>query len=254
LEEPPTSAGSKELIQHENVVCTPHLGASTVEAHVKVAEEIAQAFVALSNGRGLFGAVNGQAISQAIAPASQAWVKLCTSLGNLLAHLTPEAKELHVSLSLPGYDKPPSFVEAAIAIGFLARQVTNHPFNLVNAPLTAKQRGINVKVQLNPFSAISCSSVSLFTESNSNNVTGVVCCDEPALVEFCGDQLTQPLNLGLVGTSHLTAFKHENAANLWTWLPANSDKVIAVANGKRHVLLLSSEPVSVPNAVLTCPL
>ena len=45
------------LAKHPNVVATPHLGASTVEAQTRVAEDIAQQFVDLVQGKSLFGAV-----------------------------------------------------------------------------------------------------------------------------------------------------------------------------------------------------
>jgi len=217
---------------------------------VKVAEEVAQAFVALSNGRALLGAVNGHAAAQAIAPASQPWVKLCIALGKLLSQLTPDAKEFNVSLSVPGQEKPPSFIEAASSIGFLSNHVKNHTFNLINAPLTAKQMGVQVKVQVNPFS--SGAGISLFTESNKN-VTGVVCGEEPALTEFCGDRLAQPLSLTHQTGGHLYAVKRENAAQLWTWVASNADKVIAVSSGKQHVFLLASEQVQL-DAVFNCAL
>jgi phosphoglycerate dehydrogenase-like enzyme len=55
--EPPTN---RELIEHELVVATPHLGASTAEAQVKVAQEIAEAFLDAKRGSPLRGVVNQQ--------------------------------------------------------------------------------------------------------------------------------------------------------------------------------------------------
>ena len=49
---------SRELIEHELVVATPHLGASTAEAQVKVAQEIAQSFVDAKQGKPLQGVVS----------------------------------------------------------------------------------------------------------------------------------------------------------------------------------------------------
>ena len=46
-------------MEHIKVVGTPHLGASTVEAQLKVAQEIAQQFVAAVKGQGLGGVVCG---------------------------------------------------------------------------------------------------------------------------------------------------------------------------------------------------
>lgn len=55
-EEPPTNSS---LLQNKKVLCTPHLGASTKEAQVRVAEEVAQQFIELKNGaRKVHGAVN----------------------------------------------------------------------------------------------------------------------------------------------------------------------------------------------------
>lgn len=47
-QEPPTADVTKQLIQHPAVVATPHLGASTVEAQVRVAVEVAEQFIALT--------------------------------------------------------------------------------------------------------------------------------------------------------------------------------------------------------------
>ncbi|XP_070496821.1 D-3-phosphoglycerate dehydrogenase [Chironomus tepperi] len=47
-EEPPVSDITKKLIQHSKVVATPHLGASTKEAQIKVAVEVSEQFIALT--------------------------------------------------------------------------------------------------------------------------------------------------------------------------------------------------------------
>lgn len=47
-EEPPKSQVTKALINHPKVVATPHLGASTAEAQVRVAVEVAEQFIALN--------------------------------------------------------------------------------------------------------------------------------------------------------------------------------------------------------------
>lgn len=47
-EEPPKSDLLKKLISHPKIVPTPHLGASTSEAQVRVAVEVAEQFIALT--------------------------------------------------------------------------------------------------------------------------------------------------------------------------------------------------------------
>ena len=48
----------RSLVDHPAAVCTPHLGASTTEAQLKVAMEIAQQFVDAVQGKGLAGLVS----------------------------------------------------------------------------------------------------------------------------------------------------------------------------------------------------
>lgn len=47
-QEPPTNEITLKLIQHPKVVATPHLGASTGEAQIRVAVEVAEQFVVLA--------------------------------------------------------------------------------------------------------------------------------------------------------------------------------------------------------------
>lgn len=58
-EEPPTNPITLELIRHPNVIATPHLGASTGEAQVRVAVEVAEQFVALTGKSDIYTAVTG---------------------------------------------------------------------------------------------------------------------------------------------------------------------------------------------------
>jgi D-3-phosphoglycerate dehydrogenase len=64
VEEPPKSEYYKELLPHPKMVCTPHLGASTAEAQIRVAEEIGQQFVGFFKGTSLVGAINADAIKK----------------------------------------------------------------------------------------------------------------------------------------------------------------------------------------------
>ena len=53
----------RALLDHRGMVCTPHLGASTAEAQLKVAQEIAQQFVDAVQGKGLTGVVRSEVFS-----------------------------------------------------------------------------------------------------------------------------------------------------------------------------------------------
>ena len=85
FQEPPTNL---ELVKHPLVTSTPHLGASTIEAQSRVAEEIAQQFVDLAQGTSLFGAINAQALTNALSIETKPWIELGSSLGTIAATLT----------------------------------------------------------------------------------------------------------------------------------------------------------------------
>ena len=49
---------SFDLVKHPKTLCTPHLGASTTEAQLRVAREIAEQIVDAVNGKPMFGLVS----------------------------------------------------------------------------------------------------------------------------------------------------------------------------------------------------
>lgn len=57
--EPPTN---RRFVEHARVLSTPHLGASTREAQVRVAVEVAEQLVALVNGKSVWGCVNPETL------------------------------------------------------------------------------------------------------------------------------------------------------------------------------------------------
>ena len=59
-EEPPKNSA---LLESDKIICTPHLGASTVEAQKKVAEEIAMEFIAMAEGKTINGLVGDGCIT-----------------------------------------------------------------------------------------------------------------------------------------------------------------------------------------------
>ena len=64
-EEPPQD---RALVDHENVISCPHLGASTKEAQSRCGEEIAVQFVDMVKGKSLTGVINAQALTSDLSP------------------------------------------------------------------------------------------------------------------------------------------------------------------------------------------
>ncbi|KAK3786625.1 hypothetical protein RRG08_027583 [Elysia crispata] len=148
VEEPPKDY---TLAKHPNVVATPHLGASTVEAQTRVAEDIAQQFVDLVQGKSLFGAINAHALTNALSPDTQPWVHLGEKLGMLGSLLTKTLSLCNVEVMLygPTLQNAGAFMTASVMVGYLrTTRVDNgdllpHAPNMINSPVLSKHAGIN---------------------------------------------------------------------------------------------------------------
>jgi len=146
--EPPVGVGA-ELAKHKNVIATPHLGASTLEAQTRVAVEIAQQFVDLTNGTKLFGAINAAPIASTLDPKCRMWVRLARSLGAVISKLAcgnnnlggAEGMQLRVIGCGEALQKA-KYLLNAVLVGILDADEPNG-FNLINAPQFAKERCID---------------------------------------------------------------------------------------------------------------
>jgi D-3-phosphoglycerate dehydrogenase / 2-oxoglutarate reductase len=142
VEEPP---GATDLVKHPNVVATPHLGASTEEAQLRVALEIAQQVVAYLTTGTISNAVNVPSIPREVAPVLAPYLVLGRRLGQFLAQveaLEPKVIDVECSGEAAKLTVAP-IVNAALA-GLLERFFTTG-VNAVNAPLLAKDGGIEVR-------------------------------------------------------------------------------------------------------------
>lgn len=140
-EEPPHG---NPLLAHPRVVVTPHLGASTEEAQVSAAVDVAEQVVAVLQGQPARYAVNVPALRPEALAALAPYLKLAETLGRLLAQLDagPFGRlEISYSGELAGEDTAP--LRAAAVYGLL-REALPERLNLVNALLIARNRGLRV--------------------------------------------------------------------------------------------------------------
>lgn len=132
------------LLRNERVVATPHLGASTEEAQVNVALDVAEQILAVMDGRPARNAVNVPAISAEAYARLEPYLRLGRRIGKLLAQLAdgpPRAVAIAYSGELLALDAQP--VTRAVLVGLL-QPALEQPVNEVNAPLIAESRGIRL--------------------------------------------------------------------------------------------------------------
>ena len=129
---------------HPRVLATPHLGASTREAQVEVATEVARLVLACLRGEHVAGAVNApMRIPEEIAYL-EPYLRLGEHLGRALVQLTDarlDAVEVTYHGEVADHDTGP--VTAAVIKGLLA-PVSEERVNLINARHIARSRGLHV--------------------------------------------------------------------------------------------------------------
>ncbi|HEX3185093.1 MAG TPA: phosphoglycerate dehydrogenase [Pyrinomonadaceae bacterium] len=140
-EEPPPQ--DHRLLQLDQVIATPHLGASTTEAQEGVAFTVAEQMRDFFLTGVLRGAVNVPAISVKEFNVMQPYVALGESLGRFQAQLVEQAvTEVRIEFAGEVVDLDATPVTRAFLAGFL-RDVSAR-VNVVNAFLIADERGIKV--------------------------------------------------------------------------------------------------------------
>jgi D-3-phosphoglycerate dehydrogenase len=141
-EEPPPP--DLPLLQDVRVVVTPHLGASTEEAQVNVALDVAEEILTVLDGRPPRSAVNMPALSPEVYARVEPYLRLGDKIGRLHAQLADgplRAVQIVYQGDMLNLELQP--VTRAILIGLLQPQMAES-VNFVNAPFVAESRGIRV--------------------------------------------------------------------------------------------------------------
>ncbi|WP_394730986.1 phosphoglycerate dehydrogenase [Altererythrobacter sp. GH1-8] len=139
--EPP--AKDHPLFGAPNFICTPHLGASTTEAQVNVALQVAEQLSDYLVNGGVTNALNMPSLSAEEAPKLKPYMALAEKLGSLVGQLA-HGNLTKISIEREGAaaelnGKP---ITGAVLAGFMRRY--SDSVNMVNAPYLAKERGLDV--------------------------------------------------------------------------------------------------------------
>ncbi|MCF8467896.1 MAG: phosphoglycerate dehydrogenase [Sneathiella sp.] len=136
------------LFGMENVVTTPHLGASTDEAQVNVAIQVAEQMSDYLLLGSVTNALNMPSVSAEEAPKLKPYMQLATQLGSFAGQVTESGiKSVRIDYegAAAGLNTKP--LTSIIIQGLLAPLMDS--INMVNAPVVAKERGIDVTESYN---------------------------------------------------------------------------------------------------------
>jgi len=201
-EEPATNS---PLFGLPNVVCTPHLGASTLEAQENVALQVAEQMSDYLLRGAISNAVNFPSISAEEAPKLKPFVALAEKLGSFAGQLTETGiQRLHISYEGVVAQMNTRALTSAALAGLLRPMLQN--VNVVSAPVIAKDRGIVVEETRREAEGDyeSLITVTVTTDRQSRHVSGTVFADgRPRIVNIKGIRMDAEFGPSMIYITNL---------------------------------------------------
>jgi D-3-phosphoglycerate dehydrogenase / 2-oxoglutarate reductase len=144
--EPEPPSPENPLIGRPDVICTPHLGASTVEAQEEVAYEIAEAVLGALRGELTSSVVNAPMVAPEVLRELQPFTSLANGLGRAAVQLVSAAgfTDVYVTYHSPRGDDLDTRLLRAMVVKGILEATTTATVNIVNADLLAKNRGLRI--------------------------------------------------------------------------------------------------------------
>ena len=135
------------LFENDDIIVTPHLGASTTEAQAMAAKDIAKQIIDVFKGQPARYAVNAPFISVEALSVLAPFIKAASTAGKLVSQLA-EGQMNTIQIKYEGEiaDYDTKILKASI-IGGILEGISEERVNLVNANIIAAQRGLTVVEQ-----------------------------------------------------------------------------------------------------------
>ncbi len=189
-------AKESPLFGTPNFICTPHLGASTNEAQVNVALQVAEQMADYLVNGGVTNALNMPSLSAEEAPKLKPYMALAQQLGSLIGQLAHDnLSEISIEVEGAAAELNIKPITGAVLAGLM--RCYSDTVNMVNAPFLAKERGLNVREVRNEREGVyhTLVRVTVKTESGERSVAGTLFGNAtPRLVELFGVMVEADLN------------------------------------------------------------
>src|SRR5215831_18777792 len=202
-EEPATQS---VLFGLPNVICTPHLGASTMEAQENVALQIAEQMSDYLLRGAISNAVNFPSISAEEAPKLKPFIALADKLGSFAGQLTENAiREIQITYEGAVAQMNVKALTSALLAGLL-RPMLGGDVNVVSAPLVARERGMAVEETTRDAAGDyeSLITATVVTEKQTRSVSGTVFADgRPRIVNIKGIRMDAEFGASMIYITNL---------------------------------------------------
>ncbi len=232
------------LLKVSEIICTPHLGASTGEAQEKVAIAICDQLIDYLKYGNVRNAVNVPSIDAETLAQIKPYLVLGEDLGNFISQLA-DAPITRVEIQYNGEVSNMKVEPITIAIlkGLFNRSIDG--INMVNAPFIAKERGIEVQESKSSevHEYTSTVQVQIISENGTRNVTGsifgkgdsrIVQFDEYSMEAVLSKNMLVLKNMdvpGVIGNlGNILGKNNLNIAGLHLGRQGETNKAVAIIN------------------------
>jgi len=180
-------ARDNPLFDLEQMIVTPHLGASTTEAQEKVALQVAEQMADYLVDGAITNALNMPSVTADEAPRLRPYMTLARELGSFAGQVT-ESGIRTVTIEYAGHaatlnTRPLTAIVLEALLSPLLETV-----NMVNAPMVARERDIDVRELRHERSSDyqTLIRVTVATERRTRDVAGTLFADKPRIVQIEG--------------------------------------------------------------------
>lgn len=189
---------------------TPHLGASTEEAQLNVAIDVAEQIRDVLSGGSARSAVNIPSLKpQKLEPVKE-YMQLAENIGELAMQMSSGSLQgIYITVKGTLADLDVSPLETAVVKGILGSFMND--VNYVNAPVIAKNKGLDVTTTKSNTSTdyIGSITLKLVTDKQTNTVSGaLIAKDMPRIVKING------YNASIEPEKHMLLIPHENKPSM----------------------------------------
>ena len=182
----PLTDDEKKLLELDNLVTTPHLGASTVEAQERVAIEVAEHAVMYLRDGIVSNAIN--APRGALDADTEPYVPLVKSMGSMIQQIVGNHPLNKLEISYCGNlaKKQTKLLTVTTVIGYLENIIGSA--NIINALPVAKSKGVEIFESSNDAAKDYASYVDMkFTsEGKTRSIRGTVIGGSPRIISMDG--------------------------------------------------------------------
>ncbi|WP_157016506.1 phosphoglycerate dehydrogenase [Mesorhizobium xinjiangense] len=198
-------ATENALFALDNVVCTPHLGASTSEAQENVAIQVAEQMSDYLLKGAVTNAINMPSITAEEAPRLKPFVKLAEVLGAFVGQVTEEPiREVEILFDGSTTTMNTRALVSATLAGLIRPQVAD--VNMVSAPIMAKERGVILSEVKRDKSGVFDGYIKLTvkTRSKTRTIAGTVFSDgKPRFIQIKGINLDAEVGQHMLYTTNM---------------------------------------------------